>query len=88
MVVVSSIFYHESRAFFSPKRALVYGEKYRFIKPYVDPFLKVRMKIICPQFLKCIYSMLKFLYLIDFKRNTADISLINHHTFYERAVKF
>jgi len=29
--------------------------------------------------------MLKFLYLIDFKRNTADISLINHHTFYGRA---
>jgi len=30
--------------------------------------------------------MLKFLYLIDFKKITADISLINHHTFYGRAV--
>jgi len=31
--------------------------------------------------------VLNFLYLIDIKRNTADMSLINHHTFYERASK-
>jgi len=31
--------------------------------------------------------MLKLSYLIDFKRNATDISLINHHNFYDGALK-
>jgi len=43
------------------------------------------MKINCPQFFKWIYSLLKLLYLIDFKLSAAYISLKKLPRFYIRA---
>jgi len=39
------IFFHEYLAFFSPKGALGYGEKWRFIEPCPAPFLKIRTNL-------------------------------------------
>jgi|GEM_PF-1859712 len=43
------------------------------------------MRINNPLILKGLFGSLKILCLIVFKRNTAVISLINHHNFYGRA---